>query len=305
VHSDTHATLKEKEPPPHTGNELLNRSMLWSLNDNEIQTTHQNDSAMHSATILAEKNFQALPVRGEKRKLLGFLDILDCCVALEKVTPDTINAGKPLFSGTVKDVSNISGRNAWHPMDSHAPLRRVLLEMAKNRIYRIPVMDLDNCVALVTQSDILGYIAKNLHLWPHLSSIALKHENLSTKSEVVSGRDDMTALEAFHVLGKSRKGGIAIVNKDGKLVSELSGRDILRAIKDPKTLLLPVLEYLSARPDSRAPIILRPGASLRETITTIVEHQKHRAFVVDKHGNLKGLVSIIDLLRVFINEELK
>lgn len=53
-------------------------------------------------------------------------------------------------------------------MDNHTPLRQVLKEMAAARIYRVPVMDLDNCLALVTQSDILSYIADNLKLWPEL-----------------------------------------------------------------------------------------------------------------------------------------
>lgn len=295
--------MKEKDhtTPPLSGNELLNRSMLWSLQDNPIQSIGQTDSVMHAAHLLAEKKFQALPVRGDKRKFSKFFDVLDLAVALCKVTPDDIKAGKPLFTGTVGDVANISERNPWNPMETQSPLRAVVKEMAQSRIYRVPVMDLDQCLALVTQSDILLYIAQNLKLWPHLSDFSLRDEDMG-RGAVISVREDVTALEAFQALGKAKKGGLAIVDADHKLVNELSGRDLARGILDPPTLLLPVQEYLSTRPDSRKPITLRRSASVRETISAIADHKKHRAFIVNESGSLRGLVSIIDLLRIVVRE---
>ena len=64
-------------------------------------------------------------------------------------------------------------------------------------------------------------------------------------------------------------------------------------------LVLPVTTYLK-NINKECPATMTPDSTLRDLISTLTEHNLHRAFVVNDQGKIVRVVSLGDLLRFLI-----
>jgi len=125
--------------------------------------------------------------------------------------------------------------------------------------------------------------------------------------KVVGVTIDQTAVEAFSILDKYRLSGIAVVDKQGRLVGNTSGADLKLFVLDQGNLSLnvPILDYLSQiRLHQSSPIdIQHPSCSvmpenpLARVISKLAVTRFHRIFVVDSANHPVGVIALTDILR--------
>ena len=123
--------------------------------------------------------------------------------------------------------------------------------------------------------------------------------------------EDDTALSAFEVMVKHDIQGVAVVDTQGKLVGNLSLRDLKivgadvsmfwRLQQSARNFLVKVRRLnteLRGGGRHRHAIYVLPRASLRDVVVTLRDHDIHRVYVVNNHEERKlvGVISLRDIL---------
>ncbi|NIM01828.1 MAG: CBS domain-containing protein [Acidobacteria bacterium] len=105
-----------------------------------------------------------------------------------------------------------------------------------------------------------------------------------------------TLHQALQFLVRGRRG--AIVAVDGmRPVGIFTERDVLRRLPAGKRDTTPLSEVMS-----KPPATIRRKASLREAIEAMVEHGYRHLVVVDRDGELKGLLTSNDLVQYLTDQ---
>ncbi len=104
-----------------------------------------------------------------------------------------------------------------------------------------------------------------------------------------------------------RKNAVAVVDKDGRLVANLSASDLCGLHRgNIDMLLLPVYEFLEMTVRERKGAILpdqlrtsKPDAPLDEIVNVILDSHIHRVWLINENDEPVGVVSITDILCLF------
>lgn len=124
----------------------------------------------------------------------------------------------------------------------------------------------------------------------------LAHEVMTENPRTI--RESDTIGEAILVLETMDVRHLPVVDSQGNLVGMLSDRDlrpIMRSFEDAAAQsLTPVAEIMTA-----GPITVEVDSDIKEVIETILEQRVGAVPVVDGDGNIAGIISYVDLLRVF------
>jgi CBS domain-containing protein len=117
-------------------------------------------------------------------------------------------------------------------------------------------------------------------------------------SEVFSIRPDATVLEALQVLADKNIGAVVVVEEDGRLSGILSERDYARKVilLDRSSAETLVSEIMTA--DVKT---VSPSATVRACMEEMTRYRIRHLPVVED-GELKGVVSIGDVVEAMINE---
>ncbi len=128
-----------------------------------------------------------------------------------------------------------------------------------------------------------------------------------TKRVVTIGKET-NILEARDLMKENRIRHLPVVEPDGKLIGIVTDRDIRSAMPstlqdelnceavDDKLRQVTVGRFMT--PD---PITIRPTYTIQDALL-LIQDKKVGAFpVVDEAGKLKGIISVRDLIRAFIN----
>lgn len=110
---------------------------------------------------------------------------------------------------------------------------------------------------------------------------------------------EASALDAVHQMN-ARKIGSLLVMDDGKPVGIFTERDVLVRIVDaglnPATTL--VRDVMTANP-----IVIKPSVTVEEAMRIVTEKRRRHLPVIGEDGELRGLVSIGDLMRWIVREQ--
>ncbi len=130
----------------------------------------------------------------------------------------------------------------------------------------------------------------------------------SMQKTVISIGGDTGIMEARDLLKKHRIRHLPVVDKDGKLTGIVTDRDIRSAM--PSILSD---DYHSVNERERLasikaadimtsnPVTISPTDTLPDAVMLIETHRVGAFPVVDENGILKGIISVRDLMRAFIN----
>jgi len=175
--------------------------------------------------------------------------------------------------------------------------------------HRVPVVNSEGkCVSIISQSTIIQFFND------HFSDQALAQDGLQSVEEigvafkkVVCVPADALAVDTFSLLDKHRLSGLAVVDREGRLVGNTSGTDLKLFVlmKGQLSLKVPILEYLSQiRLHKSSPVEIRhpsssvtPDTTIAKLIAKLAATKFHRMFVVDPHNRPVGVVSLTDILR--------
>ena len=128
--------------------------------------------------------------------------------------------------GSAVSVTYLSRRNPFRPMAPTATLLAVARALS-TQLHRVPIVDSESgkCIYILSQSLLISFLSAHRDL--------LRDELRQTVGalglglcRVVSVASDASAWQAFKVLEINAVSGIAIVDREGKLVGNTSARDL-------------------------------------------------------------------------------
>jgi len=100
---------------------------------------------------------------------------------------------------------------------------------------------------------------------------------------------DRSIREAAHLMARFRISGVPIVDKDGRLVGIITNRDL----QFERNLDRPIRDAMTKDKLITAPV----GTTLEEAEHILGEHRIEKLPVVDESGNLKGLITVKDIIK--------
>ena len=133
-------------------------------------------------------------------------------------------AGMQRF-GTAVSVTYLSRRNPFRPMSPSATLLQVARALS-TQLHRVPIVDESGkCVSIMSQSILVQFLYSHRDelkddLRQSVGALGLG------LTKVVSVASDATAWQAFKTLELNGVSGIAMVDREGKLVGNTSARDL-------------------------------------------------------------------------------
>jgi len=268
--------------------------------------------------LLLSNNILSCPVYDAATKTYtGFLDVRDLVSSIifaheeQGLTTATFNdrwnelmlRGMQRF-GTAVSVTYLSRRNPFRPMTANASLLAVARALS-TQLHRVPIVDENGrCVSILSQSLMIQFL--NAH------KDELKDELRQTVGQlqlglckVLSVASDASAWTAFKTLEVNSVSGIAIVDRDGKLVGNTSARDLKFFVLNRGTLSLdaPIQVYLARIrqrdiDEARHPSCsIGLGTPIGHCLGLLSATGYHRVFIVDANAKPIGVVSITDILR--------
>eukprot|EP01126_Amoeba_proteus_P040747 TRINITY_DN4363_c0_g1_i3.p1 TRINITY_DN4363_c0_g1~~TRINITY_DN4363_c0_g1_i3.p1 ORF type:complete len:323 (-),score=42.90 TRINITY_DN4363_c0_g1_i3:74-1042(-) len=164
--------------------------------------------------------------------------------------------------------------------------------------FRLPVFTLSgDLVGILSQMDIVSLLDTHIQLFP-IANKSVKDLRLGLK-EVIQISDSLTLKDAFRVIRENRVSGIAVVDKRGYLVGNVSASDIKIIGKNFENLNLledPVSVWLSNTVTRSKPVSVSLTTTVQNVIRTMKVEKVHRVFVTDP--SLVGVISPIDLLEL-------
>jgi len=272
--------------------------------------------------VLFENSILSAPVYDQDSKhYIGFLDLRDLVSSvvfnIENKTQlhSHLSWSHALGVGLAKLQSAqdaitckyLAKRNQFIPVELTSTLYDVGSILAKG-LHRVPVVNKEGkCIYIVSQSSIIEYLGR------HLTDKELKEEGLQTVQDLGLAFKKVTsidmnhlAVDAFGIMDKHRLSGIAVVDKQGRLIGNTSASDLKLFILDKGKLSLnvPILDYLAnIRQRLSGVDIQHPCSSVKSdtpisrVIGKLVATHHHRTFVVDDSNHPVGVIALTDILK--------
>jgi IMP dehydrogenase len=134
----------------------------------------------------------------------------------------------------------------------------------------------------------LGVIHKNLSIESQAAEVdKVKRSESGMIVDPVTCRPEQRISEALEVMSRYKISGVPVVNDDGKLVGILTNRDLRFETK--------LDQPISTRMTRRNLITTPVGTTLEQAKELLHEHRIEKLLVVDRAGNLKGLITVKDI----------
>jgi len=296
--------------------------------DNKIFIAQRTDNIVEVWKGMAEHNFLSVPVlQKTKKKYYGFVDMYDIVKFVVEFFGETqlknsedwlkmAEASEEFRKKTVNDIMKypLSRRNPFFPIHSGFTFFSAVETLAREKgLHRVPIIDQErNLITIITQSQILQILARNMDILGEKKNKPV-HQTTSYFEEVVSVNEESTAFEAFKIMVEKDISGLAVIDKEGKLVAAISLKDLKSMSTDTRLfwrLYQTVHNFLlKVRKESnetggdrpRTVVTVKPQDTLETVIKKLQEHKIHRVFIVDEHKKPVGVISLKDLLREIIS----
>lgn len=210
-------------------------------------------------------------------------------------------------------VTYLSRRNPFRSVratDSVLDVCRLLAKKGADKLKRVAVVDEHGkAVNIVSQTTLVTFLAKEIQQHHAHLGKTVKELNLGT-SPIISMQETDPAIEAFRTMDTMRITGLAIVAQDGRLVGNISARDLKIFIKhiDFDQLLQPVGEFVKSLRqkaiDIASPTItVFPDTPFDVVVGKLAATKVHRIFVVSDEAHFKPerVISLVDVLAIALN----
>ncbi len=191
---------------------------------------------------------------------------------------------------TFDDVLLLPAHSRVHPSDTDLKTR-----LTDGISLNIPI--LSAAMDTVTESRLaiamaqnggLGVIHKNLTIEAQAAEVdKVKRSESGMIVDPVTCRPTQKISEALEVMANFRISGVPVVDERGKLVGILTNRDL----RFETRMDLPISERMTKENLVTCP----PGTTLEQAKELLHRHRIEKLLVVDKGGNLKGLITVKDI----------
>jgi len=265
-------------------------------------------------------NFLSVPVlQKTKHKWYGFIEVGDIvgfyvehfgdALGDEgKKFWDTIAEKEGFMDITVGEVMKhpLTRANPFHPIMNGYSLYYAIETLAREEaLHRVPIIDANrNLKSVLTQSQVIEFLYDN---YDKLGLITNKPvgEMEGVLRDVHTIHEESRAIDGFKMMQKQNVSAVAVVDNDGKVVGNLSLRD-LKAIRLENQLFARLFqttqhflrrlreEFPSARPKTKQ--VVTVDDTLGHVIKVLVDHSIHRVYIVNSDQKPIGVISLRNVL---------
>ena len=242
---------------------------------------------------------------------VGLIDTLDIMAYIVELFSDAENRHHNLFDrlqgaqlASMK-IGNISdfAHNPYTPIDMSKSLYDACKLMVKTSSHRCPIVDNDGkIVSVLTQSALVGFLAKNMNATSELCRAQVGELHLGTRP-VITVPKTMRAIDAFKVMHEHKSSGLGVIDSSGILIGNLSARDL----KHLDANNLHSCMYTSAssfiqRVRANMINIAHPAISCTDetelgfVIGRLATNRIHRLYICDRELRPVGVISLRDVL---------
>lgn len=191
---------------------------------------------------------------------------------------------------TFDDVLLLPARSRVHPRDVN-----LTTQLTGDISLNIPIISaaMDTvtesrlAIAMAQQGG-LGVIHKNLSIEAQAAEVdKVKRSESGMIVDPVTCRPEQTISDALAVMARYKISGVPVVGEKGKLVGILTNRDLRFETR--------VDRPISSRMTRENLITTPVGTTLEQAKRLLHEHRIEKLLVVDRAGNLKGLITVKDI----------
>jgi CBS-domain-containing membrane protein len=257
---------------------------------------HQEKEAQKAKEKEKEKEAQQHHARERKDSTdqQGFLTL----VLDKKADSDAVQNPEQMLT-----VKYLAARNKYTPVADTADVGKIAEAVCQPEIHRVPIEDKDGkLVDIISQSAIVSFINRNSEKLKSVLNQTLGDLGLAKKT-VISVRDTDSAINCFKLITTKNLSGLAVVDKDGRVVGNTSASDMKLFIQMPsfRILKMPLVEYLNVirRQNLKdvVPVVgVKAGDTLGKVVAKLAATNMHRIFVIDDDRRPIGVVSCRDII---------
>ena len=191
---------------------------------------------------------------------------------------------------TFDDVLLLPARSKVHPRDvdlktslcEDIPLNIPILSAAMDTVTEARL-----AIAMAQQGG-MGVVHKNLSIEAQAAEVdKLKRSESGMIVDPVTCRPEQTISDALTVMARYKISGVPVVDEKGKLVGILTNRDLRFETRTDRPI--------SSRMTRKNLITTPVGTTLEQAKSLLHEHRIEKLLVVDRAGNLKGLITVKDI----------
>ncbi len=213
---------------------------------------------------------------------------------LEPMTPSPLGADRGLgLALTFDDVSIVPGLSEVHP--SQVDLRTLVCRgIAANMPILSAAMDTvteSRLAIAVAQQGGIGIVHKNMPIETQADEVdKVKRSEAGMIVDPVTMRPDQSIREALAMMARYKISGVPVTDGEGHLVGILTNRDLrFEDNLDRRIGELMTKENLVTVPE---------GTTLDQARQLLHRHRIEKVLVVDRDGNLKGLITVKDIQKM-------
>jgi len=289
-----------------------------------VVVVSSSDSLEEGFQKLSTANVLSAPVFNEETKqYTGFLDMRDLVSSVVFIADQATSAATKTLAdlfvnakwvGGAFSVTYLSRRNAFKSVKATDSLDHVCQLLSQktgaSKLKRVAVVDdNDRVVGIVSQTTLVTFLNKELAAH-HLHAAKTVAELELGSAPVQTLETSVPALEAFRLMDAKRITGLGIVDDSGRLVGNISARDLKLFVKqiDFDRLLQPLGEFIKELRQSAVDIVsptisVFPEATFDLVVGKLAATRVHRIFVTDAEATFRPIrvISLVDVLHLVLH----
>ncbi len=254
----------------------MDRSRLSTIMTPRVVSVEKHHKVLEAVSVMGSKNIGSIAVLDDKSKLCGIITERDVLRAFSK--------GKDLGSLSVSDIMTSKVVTA----SPDTTILQGAKTMVKNQFRRLPVVDGENMVGIVTSTDLIVEMDS-----PHINGMVSDYMSKKT----LGVESTATVSEAVGKMVENKIGGL-IVFQGGKSTGIITERDIIRGILSLGAKLgrTPVSEIMS-----RDLISVEKEMQVNHICHLMHYYGVRRFPVIDSNEDIIGMVTEKDLLKAMVD----
>jgi len=306
---------------------LLNtkaENLLEGFPEGKLYITNRDANLCDVFQGLIERNFSSVPVVNKSGTYGGFLDITDILsYIVERFGRDRLERTEDFWKliREEEDFKRLNVRNLLLSRLFRRPFRAVLRGYSllsaieplgrESLVHAIPILDQDRkLLTIITESQVIRMLRRNKDLLGSKGWLPVRCMQCYQKSFLITMRQDEEAIIGFTRLAQNQVRGLAVIDDQGRLVDNLSMRDIRGIASDAHLFMRlgrPISSFLqqvrdefkNSRPWSV--VSCGPDTTLSEVLTLFELQRIHRVYVVDNAQRPIAVVALKDIIFEIIN----
>jgi CBS domain-containing protein len=294
----------------------------------EVVTIGRTDALPDAAKLMLDNNFLTLPVCTLKGTFHGFIEQKDIVKYILNVflrdfstvkyrNVEKIFAAANMYANTmVQDamITPVKLRRSNFILSPGTKLFRAWEILAREGIHRVPVVDESGrIIDIITQSMLVDFLWQNLEKIGKVADMMVG--DLWNNKTVETVRDNTQAYYAFRKMIKKNVSGLAVIDREGKLVDNISYRDFRgihstartfwRLWDSVKDFKMKVELDIPTDVKFTKPVYVVPTDTLSMVVEKMALNHIHRVYVVESTSTMKpvNVISQTDVLAFILQAE--